>query len=189
MNLYEIRNEYLELLSFLEENEGELTPELEELMLINKETFKEKSLNYIKIINKLKSDLSYAEEEISRIQSYINKKNTSINRLETTLLDALKLYGDKDPKKNIYRFEVGTFRLSTRQSESVNIDIDRISNDYKEYTIKNLTYKEKESILELLKKELKLDVTVPKKGLKELISDGNEIEGASIKTNYSLIIK
>ncbi len=41
MNLYNIQNEYLELMRFLEENEGELTPELEEAMQFNKESFQD----------------------------------------------------------------------------------------------------------------------------------------------------
>lgn len=190
MNLYNIKNEYLELLSFLEENEGELTPELEELMKFNENAFKEKALNYIKVINNLKADAKYAKEEIDRIQSYLNKKHNSINLLETSLLDALKLYGEKDPIKDIYRFEAETYKMYTRKTEVVELEEGLIEDKWKEYTIEKLTVEDKESIVELLNKEdLKMKVNIPKTAIKKALEDGEEIEGAKIVEKYSLNIK
>lgn len=190
MNLYEIQVEYQELMRFLEENEGELTPELEEALQFNAESFKEKALNYIKFITKLKGDVSLAKLEIERVNSYINKKQKSIDTLEANLLAALKLYGEKDYKSDIYRYEVDTYKLSTRKSNSVAVDETKLPEIYKQYTIEKLSFTEKDIVLKALKKSTPtIKESVSKTDLKNLIESGKEILGAEIVKNYSLNIK
>lgn len=190
MNLYEIQVEYQELMRFLEENEGELTPELEEALQMNSETFKEKALNYIKLINKLKGDVTLAKLEIERVTSYINKKQKSIDTLESNLLSALKLYGDKDYKSDIYRYEVDTYKLSTRKSNSVSVDETKLPEIYKQYTIEKLSFTDKDIVLRALKKSNPIvKESVSKTDLKNLIESGKEILGAEIVTKHSLTIK
>jgi hypothetical protein len=43
MNLYEITQDQLTILAFLEENGGELTPELQEAMTITQDSFEKKA--------------------------------------------------------------------------------------------------------------------------------------------------
>ena len=189
MNIFDIQSEYMELMAFLEENEGELTPELEELLQFNKEAFENKTKNYISIIRKMESDVKIANEEIQRIQSFINKKESSISMLKNNLLGALKLYGNKDATKDIYRYEVGTYKISTRSSESVEVNELLIDDKWKEFTIEKLSDEDRKKIKNLLKKELKIKESVPKKPLKEALDGGQKIDGAEIKTSTSLTIK
>ncbi len=190
MNLYEIQIEYQELMRFLEENEGELTPELEDALKFNEETFKDKALNYVKLINKLKGDISLAKLELNRVQSFINKRQLSIDMLERNLVEALKLFGDKDYKSDIYRYEVDTYRLSTRKSNYVAVDEKKLPEIYKTFSIENLSFSEKDLLIKTLKKENPVvGNSVSKTELKNLINSGEEIQGASIETKYSLNIK
>jgi len=52
-SLFEIGNEYLEIYRFLEDNGGEITPEIETALAINKSNLQEKSQNYISLIKEI----------------------------------------------------------------------------------------------------------------------------------------
>ena len=109
------------------------------------------------------------DSEIERINKLKQTRQNLVNRLELSMLNALKLFGNKDPKKDIWRFDLITFKLSTRQSQSVEI-LDETVIDSKYKTIKTT-----ESISKTL--------------IKEAISDGQAVNGAIIKINHSLSIK
>ena len=169
MNLYQIEQDLLELYSQVEENGGEITPEIEEKLNITQENFTNKLENYTRFVKVLEGDIALMDSEIERINKLKQTRQNLVNRLELSMLNALKLFGNKDPKKDIWRFDLITFKLSTRQSQSVEIlDETVIDNRYK-------TIKTTESISKTL--------------IKEAISDGQAVNGAVIKINHSLSIK
>lgn len=169
MNLYQIEQDLLELYAQVEENGGEITPEIEERLNITQENFTNKLENYTKFVKVLEGDIALMDSEIERINKLKQTKQNLVNRLELSMLNALKLFGNKDPKKDIWRFDLITFKLSTRQSQSIEI-LDETVIDSKYKTIKTT-----ESISKTL--------------IKKAIEDGQIVNGASIKTNHSLSIK
>lgn len=169
MNLYQIEQDLLELYAQIEENGGEITPEIEERLNITQENFTNKLENYTRFVKVLEGDVVLMDSEIERINKLKQTKQNLVNRLELSMLNALKLFGNKDPKKDIWRFDLITFKLSTRQSQSIEI-LDETVIDSKYKTIKTT-----ESISKTL--------------IKKAIEDGQIVNGASIKTNHSLSIK
>lgn len=169
MNLYQIEQDLLELYTQIEENNGEITPEIEERLKITQENFTNKLENYTRFVKVLEGDVALMDSEIERINKLKQTRQNLVNRLELSMLNALKLFGNKDPKKDIWRFDLITFKLSTRQSQSVEI-LDETVIDSKYKTIKTT-----ESISKTL--------------IKEAISDGQAVNGAIIKINHSLSIK
>lgn len=169
MNLYQIEQDLLELYAQVEENGGEITPEIEERLNITQENFTNKLENYTRFVKVLEGDVVLMDSEIERINKLKQTKQNLVNRLELSMLNALKLFGNKDPKKDIWRFDLITFKLSTRQSQSIEI-LDETVIDSKYKTIKTT-----ESISKTL--------------IKKAIEDGQIVNGASIKTNHSLSIK
>lgn len=169
MNLYQIEQDLLELYAQVEENNGEITPEIEERLNITKENFTNKLENYTRFVKVLEGDIALMDSEIERINKLKQTKQNLISRLELTMLNALKLFGNKDSKKDIWRFDLVTFKLSTRQSQSVEI-LDETVIDSKYKTVKTT-----ESISKTL--------------IKEAIADGQAVNGAIIKINHSLSIK
>ena len=115
-SIYAIQQEYVNLIEELEENGGELTEELEAILMKNEEDFKQKVKNYVFIIKEKESSLALLDDEIRRLQALKKTRKTVIDKLETTILNALLLYGKIDNKSGVVRYEGDTFKLSTRKS-------------------------------------------------------------------------
>ena len=156
--LYNIQNEYLELAQQLET--GELTPELQESLIINREELAVKSEGYIGIIAKLESEIMMAKEYEQRAKDFRSRKESAVKSLKDRLLSAVILYGDQT---------IGVTELKTRKSESVDIiNQDNIPNDF------------------LVKK---LSVTADKTAIKKALKAGFEVAGAVLVKNTNLVIK
>ena len=192
MSLYSISESYLNLLSAIEEQEGVLTEDQEEFLKIVEEQFAIKSQQYCQLIKVLESDILFAEAELARIKKYAIVKSNTIKRLKENLLNALVLFGKKDAKKDIWRHETGTFKLSTRKSQSVVIDEEEIEDRFRKIAISNLSLEDKVKILDALgmsEGEVKIQETISLSSVKEAIKEEGEVEGASMQTNYSLQIR
>jgi len=115
-NLYNIKRDYLHLVQVVFENEGELTPELDMLLTINKQELTEKSINYVAVIKKVNSDISYIDVEIKRLQELKKTRNKIVELLEKNILDAMQLY-------EIEKIETPLINISLRKSESIVISV------------------------------------------------------------------
>lgn len=166
--LFEITSDRLKVLELLNDSEGELTEEIAGLMTINKDELSVKVNSYHQLIKIWESELHTGGEEMSRIENYIRFKIKLIDRLKTSLLQALLLYGEED-KKGIKRLEIGTLRLSTRRSHSVSIDNESEIpiHFFNEKTVRSL---DKKKIAEVLKVQ-------------------QDVPGASMTEKISLTIK
>ncbi len=115
-SIYAIQQEYVNLIETLEENGGEITEELEAILMQNEEDFKQKVKNYVWIIKEKETSLTLLDDEIRRLQALKKARKTVVEKLETTILSALLLYGKADIKTGIVRYEGDTFKLATRKS-------------------------------------------------------------------------
>jgi hypothetical protein len=166
MNLYEITQDQLSIISFLEENGGELTPEVQEALTITQDAFEKKAEAYSYLILKMEAESDMIAAEIKRLQGLKKSKDNSSERLRDALSVAMIAFGRED-NKGIKRFETPTLKLSTRKSESVQIiDEKSISDSYM-----------------VMKKE------VSKTLIKEAINQGIHVEGAQLVTKQSVQIK
>jgi len=161
-NIYQISREFLQLAEALTESGGEILPEVETALAINKEELQTKAINYGYVIKSIDSDISTIDEEIDRLNSLKKAKNNALNRLKNTVIDAMILF-------DIHKVETPTLKLSLRESKSVEI------------------LDEEEIEARFIKtKEVK---TVDKAGLKKAIESGELVSGAVLKTNQNLNIK
>ena len=158
--LYNINQEALQLYNELEENGGELTPEIEAQLTINNNELVSKSIAYLEVIEDRKSFINRLDDEIKRLQN-MKKANTNlVDRLENSLLMAQQTYGD---------YEVGFKKITTRKSESIeDLDVNSLPKEYK---------------------VIKIVETADKVKLKEAIKSGVKIEGVELKVNNNLRIK
>ena len=189
-SLYEIAQEYLNLIAILEENEGLLDIELELRLAINKDNFNEKMNNYAKVIQMQKAKLKFAESEIERIEKYKKSVDNSINRLEKTLLNSLQLFGQKDKEKDIWRVETDTFKFSTRKSNSVNVfNEEQLPSDCFNYKLKSNLDENDVNNIKAIDNSLVFDKVVSKTIIKDKIESGEIINGARIEEKYSIVLK
>ena len=160
-SLYIIKEEYLDLISQIEQSEGELTPELESALTINKAELEVKSIAYVEVIKQRESFNARIDEEIKRLQAIKKVNDNLVLRLKNNLLNAVNMFGN---------FEAGFLKLSTRKSKSVEVNID--TNDLpKEF------------------KSIKVTEAPDKTAIKKAIESGQEVEGCRIVENINLAIK
>lgn len=160
-SLYIIKEEYLDLISQIEQVEGELTPELESALMIHKSELEVKSIAYFEIIKQKESFNLRVEDEIRRLQAIKKSNESLVSKLKNNLLNAVNLFGN---------FEAGFLKFSTRKSKSVEVNID--TNDLpKEF------------------KSIKVTEAPDKTAIKTAIESGREVEGCRIVENINLAIK
>jgi len=160
MNLYEITREALELASLLETEE--LTPELEEMLVINQEQLQAKAGNYAKVIANIQGDMDAIDAEIKRLKAMKESKERVIDRLKEAVKNAMLVSG-------IDKIQSPLFTLSLRRSESVEVNLPEA--------------------LPLDWQVKKVTITADKVGIKQAIKEGHSITGARIIENFSLQIK
>lgn len=160
-NIYQIQQEYLSITDQLIESGGELSPEIEQALAINKAEIENKARNYGYVVKSLENDVDAIDEEIKRLNALKLARNKTIDVLKTTVKDAMQLYG-------IEEIKTSTLKLSFRKSESVEVNQDIISESYCNQ---------------------KIVLTPDKARIKEAIKNGFCVTGANIIINYNLQIK
>ena len=158
--LYQIENDYLSLMSEIEETEGEMTKEQNELLVINESQLQGKTIAYLEVIKSKEAFNSNIDAEIKRLQAMKKSNSNLVDRLNNSLLDAVKLYGD---------ITSGLTTFTTRKSESVVIEDEELID--KEY------------------KTIKVTTSVSKTDIKKAIKSGIEVPGAILQENQNLRIK
>ena len=160
MNLYEITHEAQYLAALLETEE--LTPELEELLVINQEQLQAKAGNYAKVIANIQGDSDAIDAEIKRLKAMKESKDRAVTRLKDAVKNAMMVSG-------IDKIESPLFKLSLRRSEAVEVEVpEALPIDWQ---VKKVT------------------ITADKVAIKQAIKDGYAITGARIIENFNLQIK
>ena len=161
--LFSINEDTLRINAMLEEMEGEITPELEELMAINDANLTEKAGQYRNAIMNNKADIEAAKAEIKRLQAFVKGKERANDNMSQRMDDALKLRGLTELKLD---GGVGG-RYSYRSSRQVVVDDESIIPD----------------TLCTFKRE------VSKTAIKDAIEAGEDVAGAHIEDKQNLQIK
>ena len=151
----------MDIVSALEENEGELNPAIEAVLKINQNELQEKSFNYAYVVKSIDNDITAINDEIKRLQALKKRNESIISRMKEAVVDAMHIYG-------LEKITSPTLNLSIRRSEAVQVDDHFVDVNY---MVEKITY------------------TPDKTRLKEAIKKGIDIKGARIIENYSLQIK
>lgn len=159
-SLYNITAEQQRINDALMESGGELTPELEDALVINAENFAIKVEGYAASIHKFDAGIDAIDAEIKRLTALKKSATGAKTRLKDTLAYAMETFGyDK--------LDMGLHKLSFRTSQAVNItDEVRIPNQY-----------------------IKVETKIDKESLKRDLKAGLVIEGAELVTNRNLQIR
>lgn len=160
MNLFNIKQEYINLVNSIIDNNGELSPELSQALAINETELKEKAINYGYVIRSFEYENDIIDTEIKRLKALKEQKEKAIQKLKDAVLDAMNLYG-------IEKVESPALKLSFRKSESVEIS----ENLDKRFMIEKVT------------------LQPDKVAIKEAIKKGEQVEGAVLVINQNLQIK
>lgn len=160
MNLFNIKQEYINLVNTIIDNNGELSPELSQALAINETELKEKAINYGYVIRSFEYENDIIDAEIKRLKALKEQKEKAIQKLKDAVSDAMNLYG-------IEKVESPALKLSFRKSESIEIS----ENLDKRFMIEKVT------------------LQPDKVAIKEAIKKGEQVEGAVLVINQNLQIK
>ena len=160
MNLFNIKQEYINLVNTIIDNNGELSPELSQALAINETELKEKAINYGYVIRSFEYENDIIDAEIKRLKALKEQKEKAIQKLKDAVSDAMNLYG-------IEKVESPVLKLSFRKSESIEIS----ENIDKRFVIEKIT------------------LQPDKVAIKEAIKKGEQVEGAVLVINQNLQIK
>lgn len=162
LSLYEIEVSQLQLVEQLIELGGEITPEMEEALALNKENLETKGTNYGLIIKQIESECDIIDNEIERLSKLKKARNNSIERLKNNLSTAMQIFGVLEIKSPI-------LKINFRKSESIEIeDMKLLDSGFIKTTVSQ---------------------TADKTAIKEAIKAGNVVQGAILKQNQNLQIK
>lgn len=160
LSLYDLTSEYTLICEALEENGGEITPEIEAMLAINEKNFLTKAEGYAEIIAKytiLAENAKTRKAQCERVQKIAEN---AVKRMKERIGQAMEEYG-------LQKVECGLHKFSLRSSQAVEItDEVAIPNHYK-----------------------KVVVSVDKKALRADLMAGVVVEGAELKENKSLTIR
>jgi hypothetical protein len=115
MTLYHISDEQRRLNAMLEENGGEVTPEIEEALAVNETNFVQKAESYGYAILHYKAIVAAVKAEKDRLDAIKKTAENAIARMEERIVAAMQQF-DR-PK-----VEADTLKLSLRRSERVVVD-------------------------------------------------------------------
>lgn len=122
MNLYELTEDFIKIQDILEENGGEVTEDIEKLLELHEDGFRDKATNYAKFIRQLTLEAELLEKEEKRLYAMRSAKTNLADKLKTNLGEYMKL-------SNIDKVDLGLFKLSWRKSSAVAI-IDEVPEIY-----------------------------------------------------------
>jgi hypothetical protein len=158
-SLFNITQEQKLLILEIESLEGEITPDIEERLLITENQLEQKSIAYLEVIRQKESYNSLIDAEIKRLQGLKKQTNNVIDKLEENLLNAVKIFGT---------YTVGTQKFSTRKSSQIIIDdVNSLPEKYK---------------------VIKVTESADKMQLKEALKNGEHIKGVYVQDNINLKI-
>ena len=162
MNIYQIQNEYQLLINSIIESEGEITPELELALTINKDQLQSKSENYAYIIKQMDAECDIIDLEIKRLQQAKKVRENTIERLKNTLTYAMNLF-------EVPEIKTPLIKINFRKSESVIVmDVNDLPKEYK---------------------VIKVTEQADKVKIKEALKSGESILGCELVTNQNIQIK
>jgi len=161
-SIYKIQNEFQLIIAEVINNDGEITPELETALTINKEQLQSKAVDYCYVIKQLDYDCEQIDNEIARLNKLKKVRSNLTDRLKNTVSSAMQLF-------EVEKIETPLIKLSFRNSESVEIT--------------------NEQQLDACFIVTKTVTTPDKKAIKDAIKSGVFVEGATISYNRNLQIK
>lgn len=162
-SLFHIQQDYLQLAAILEENGGEITPEIEESLAINQEQLQVKGVNYAFIIRKLTGESEMIKSEIDRLSKLMKSKQGAADRMKNMIKSAMEMYGIESIKGDLINISL--------RNNAVSVQIENEDTLPTEYVT------------------VKVTSSPNKKALKEAIETGIEIKGVSLSRSKSIIIK
>ena len=174
MNLYELTAEQARIEDLLEENGGEITPEIEEALTLTAEALPKKVDGYGVLIRQFAAAEAACDAEIKRLQGLKKTAQNAQKGMKDRILYAMQTFG-------FDKLAGETTKFSTRASKAVDVNEDVLLMNYREKIAR---------FVSTLPDWISLEVKVSKQVIKDAYkATGITPEGAQVVENTSLIMK
>lgn len=161
-SLFKISNELQLVINELIETGGELTPEIENALVIAEGDLKTKATNYAVVIRAIEYDNSIVDAEIKRLSAIKKVRINTVDRLKTALSNALIQF-------DIDEIETPTSKINFRKSTVLEVsDETHIDKKYKKNVV---------------------TTTIDKMAIKKDLKNGEKIAGCELVHKKNLQIK
>lgn len=120
MNVFDIITKYDSLIEAIEENGGEITPELAEQLNINANDLRDKIKAYYYIIKQKEADIQLAKDEQQRLSDVRKAKEGVIKRLKKSVDIALEAFGIMKPS-GAKGLDLGDLKVWQKKTEALEI--------------------------------------------------------------------
>lgn len=161
-SLYKIDRELMALLEAIAEQDGEITPEQDEQLAINRYELETKAVDYSMAILQLNAWVEMADKEAKRVTAIKNAYKKTSETLKQRITDAMERYDIREVKD-------ATIKVSLRKSvQTIIDDLNQVPKQYK---------------------TVKVETTPDKTAIKKAIQEGEIIEGAHLEEKNNLQIK
>ena len=174
--LYELTAAQSAIEDALYENGGELTPELEAQLAETREALPAKIDGYNHILARLAGMEAAADAEIKRLQALKKTAQNAQKSLKGHLLNAMQTFG-------IEKIEGSTckvFRKANPASVTIT-DENALLQPFKEWLF--------DGVMDDLPAWIKVEASINKTALKEMLKNGEQVCGAELTRNESVVIK
>lgn len=162
LSLYTIEQEYLDIAQKIIDADGEMTPEMEIALEINKQQLEVKSAGYGFVVKEAEAQIKSIDDEIERLTKLKDSRTKLIDKLKTVVKNAMELHGYE-------KIESNTLTISfTASTETIIEDAALVPMKYK---TKKVTY------------------SISKKDIKNDIDAGKKVKGASLLKKKNIQIK
>lgn len=131
-NIYELSQELTQLFDYIEDNDGELTPEIEEKLTIAEDNLKDKIKSYSQIVKILQADILAIKTEKDRLNDLQKRKEATIDRIKSILLKAVTTFG-AETKAGGKFIDFGIGKVSVRNSKVLEVDEDDVNSFVNHY--------------------------------------------------------
>lgn len=161
-SIYNISYEHQLLMQEIEDNYGEITPEIGEQLAITEKELQEKAVSYGYVMKQYDFEIDQINKEVERLQKLAKSKEKIQSELKERISDAMIRFG-------IQKIDHANLKLSFRKSEQLVIDDDaKIPKKF----IKKVTTEKTDNA-----------------AIKKAVQEGEKITGIRVITKQNLQIK
>lgn len=124
-SLYNISSDILRIFENVENNDGEITDEEYDSLIIKQEELKTKLDSYVKAVKEFNASAAFCKTEKKSIDDRKKVYENRVSRLKKAMLEAVNVFGEVG--KNNKFIELESCRLYTKASTAVNVDENRVN--------------------------------------------------------------
>jgi hypothetical protein len=191
-SLFHIRQDHMTVLALIEENEGELTGDLEDQLRLTEEGFKEKAISYGFVIKKQEAESDVIAVEIKRLTALKQRADKKAELFKRMLDEGMRQFGyDK--------VDYELLKISYRKTAPVELS-EGFADNILKYADVSITINEEKvkaaqadgqevTVTEDMLSYFDVEPSISKKRIGQALKEGMVIPGASMPEKKNLQIK